>query len=57
MNWLLHDSPSLKAAALGVHSLDHFALTVPDLEVARDFYSAFGLDVRPAGNEIGRAHV
>lgn len=34
---------------LGVHSLDHFALTVPDLEVARKFYSSFGLDVPEEG--------
>ena len=33
-------------SALGVHSLDHFALSVPDLEVARNFYTEFGLDVR-----------
>lgn len=31
---------------LGVHSLDHFCLSVPDLAVAKDFYTAFGLDVR-----------
>ncbi len=31
---------------LAVHSIDHFALEVPDLEVARRFYEAFGLDVR-----------
>ncbi len=37
-----------RAGALGVHSLDHFALTVPDLAVARAFYDAFGLDVREA---------
>jgi len=50
MNWLVGDAPSLKSAALGVHSLDHFALSVPDLEKARDFYSAFGLEVLPHGN-------
>lgn len=38
---------------LGVHSLDHFALTVPDLAEAAAFYTAFGLDVRPDGNGIG----
>ena len=26
----------------GVHSIDHFALEVPDLEAARKFFSAFG---------------
>lgn len=31
---------------LGVHSLDHFALCVPDLRRAQHFYTSFGLDVR-----------
>ncbi|WP_309089547.1 VOC family protein [Phenylobacterium sp.] len=31
-----------------VHSLDHFALSVPDLGLARQFYESFGLDVRVA---------
>jgi catechol 2,3-dioxygenase-like lactoylglutathione lyase family enzyme len=31
---------------LAIHSIDHFALEVPDLEEARRFYDAFGLDVR-----------
>ena len=35
---------------LGVHSIDHFAFSVPDLEVAKDFYTAFGLDVRELGD-------
>jgi catechol 2,3-dioxygenase len=39
--------------ALGVHSLDHFALEVPDLTEAADFFSAFGLDVRPEGDSAG----
>ncbi|CAM2144888.1 Metapyrocatechase 2 [Pararobbsia alpina] len=29
-----------------IHSLDHFCLSVPDLAVARHFYTSFGLDVR-----------
>src|SRR5215831_18039566 len=29
----------------GVHSIDHFALEVPDLEAARAFFTAFGLRV------------
>ena len=36
---------------LGVHSVDHFAFSVPDLEAARNFYTAFGLDVRDLGDE------
>jgi catechol 2,3-dioxygenase-like lactoylglutathione lyase family enzyme len=31
---------------LGVHSIDHFSIAVPDVEAARSFYRAFGLDVR-----------
>ena len=43
-----------RAGALGVHSIDHFGLQVPDLAVAKDFYTAFGLDVREtdAGLEL-----
>jgi catechol 2,3-dioxygenase len=32
--------------AFGVHSLERFCLTVPDLTAAARFYSAFGLEVR-----------
>lgn len=35
-----HNQPEV-----AVHSIDHFSLIVPDLGVARDFYSEFGLDV------------
>jgi hypothetical protein len=34
-----------REGALGVHSIDHFAIEVPDLEEARTFYTLFGLDV------------
>ena len=37
---------------LGVHSLDHFVLAVPDLAVAAKFYGSFGLDVREDGNTL-----
>ncbi len=40
------------AHILGVHSVDHFALEVPDLAVAWQYYSAFGLDVREASNAL-----
>jgi catechol 2,3-dioxygenase len=48
--------------SVGVHSLDHFALSVPDLEVAREFYTAFGLDVRDGADGLelrtfGQDHV
>jgi catechol 2,3-dioxygenase len=38
--------PAGRSGPVGVHSLDHFCLTVPDLGAARDFYGSFGLDVR-----------
>lgn len=34
------------AGGPAVHSLDHFCLTVPNLDEARTFYTEFGLDVR-----------
>jgi catechol 2,3-dioxygenase-like lactoylglutathione lyase family enzyme len=46
-------APNRRSSALGVHSLDHFSLTVPDLEAASNFYSTFGLDVIPHGNAMG----
>lgn len=42
-----------RAGALGVHSIDHFAVQVPDLAEARRFYEAFGLDVRDEGGGLG----
>ncbi|MDR3494027.1 MAG: VOC family protein [Ancalomicrobiaceae bacterium] len=44
---------SRREGVLGVHSMDSFRMNVPDLGLARDFYSAFGLDVREEGNAIG----
>ncbi len=46
-----------RRGALGVHSVDRFVFTVPDLSVAERFYSDFGLDVRrvtsgPAGDHL-----
>lgn len=46
-------APKRRPGELGVHSLDHFALTVPDLEVARHFYASFGLQVPEEGNTLG----
>ena len=37
---------------LAVHSVDEFVISVPDLEVARHFYTSFGLDVRDEGNAL-----
>jgi predicted enzyme related to lactoylglutathione lyase len=38
--------PATNRSGVGVHSLDHFVLTVPDLVPAQRFYSDFGLDVQ-----------
>ena len=38
---------------LGVHSVDHFNFVVPDLKLAQQFYTGFGLDVREEGNGLG----
>ncbi len=35
-----------RANTTAIHSIDHFALSVPELEPARRFFTAFGLDVR-----------
>ncbi len=35
-----------------VHSLDRFVFSVPDLDEAKTFYTAFGLDVRPIGDRL-----
>ena len=40
------------SGAIGVHSIDHFALTVPDLGVAKHFFTEFGLDVRGVDGEL-----
>lgn len=41
-----------RSNALGVHSLDRFVFSVPDLAPAEAFYRAFGLDVRRDGNRL-----
>ena len=41
-----------RANVLGVHSIDHFAVEVPDLDEARRFYTLFGLDVREADGRL-----
>ena len=37
---------------LGVHSLDHFCVAVPDLQVAQGFYNNFGLAAAAQGGEL-----
>ncbi len=39
-------------AGVSVHSIDRFALTVPDLKAAVHFYTAFGLDVSNEGGKL-----
>jgi catechol 2,3-dioxygenase-like lactoylglutathione lyase family enzyme len=41
-----------RAGVTAVHSLHRFVFTVPDLDAAERFYSAFGLDVRRSGERI-----
>jgi catechol 2,3-dioxygenase-like lactoylglutathione lyase family enzyme len=40
-----HIRPTRRPGELGVHSLDHFHFMAPDLSVAQNFYSEFGLTV------------
>lgn len=46
-------APIRRPGELGVHSVDEFVFTVPDLAVASEFHKAFGLDVREEGQGIG----
>ena len=53
--------PTRKPGELGVHSLDHFSLNVPDLAVAEHFYRSFGVDVEAESARLvlrtgGREH-
>ncbi len=48
----LRSSAPRRPGVLGVHSLDHFSLTVPDLAVAQDFYRNFGLDTRAEDGKL-----
>ncbi len=48
-----HHAPTLRRpGALGVHSLDRFAFSVPDLAPAEHFYAAFGLELRREGSRL-----
>jgi catechol 2,3-dioxygenase-like lactoylglutathione lyase family enzyme len=44
--------PTRRAGQLGVHSLDHFSFSVPDLTQAQDFYRSFGLNVNTGGSYL-----
>ena len=39
-------------AAVGVHSIDHFAIQVPELPVAKTFFETFGLEVEETDNQL-----
>jgi catechol 2,3-dioxygenase-like lactoylglutathione lyase family enzyme len=42
----MESSSTRKAALVAAHSVHEFVFSVPDIEEARTFYTAFGLDVR-----------
>jgi catechol 2,3-dioxygenase-like lactoylglutathione lyase family enzyme len=44
--------PSTDEAGIGVHSVDQFVLSVPDLKRAQHFYTSFGLDVKESGDKL-----
>ena len=45
--------PSTKRPGeLGIHSLDHFSLVIPDMAKAESFYRAFGLDLLAKENNL-----
>lgn len=46
-------APTRRAGELGIHSVDHFSLAVPDLVEGAKFYAALGLDVKAEGNTVG----
>ena len=45
-------STTRRPGVLGVHSLDRFVFTVPELDAAERFYQAFGLDVRRSAQRL-----
>ncbi|MEK9968430.1 MAG: hypothetical protein VW600_04785, partial [Ferrovibrio sp.] len=52
---------SRRPGVTAIHSLDRFVFSVPDLGVAKQYFTDFGLDVRQTGNRLdlytfGHAH-
>ena len=45
-------APTANSDEFGVHSLDQFVLAVPDVNVADDFYTNFGLNMVRKGNSL-----
>jgi catechol 2,3-dioxygenase-like lactoylglutathione lyase family enzyme len=53
MTQILGHIPSQKRAGeLGVHSLDHFCMSIPDGNVAENFYDAFGLNLKVKDSKL-----
>jgi catechol 2,3-dioxygenase-like lactoylglutathione lyase family enzyme len=42
-----------RSGVLGIHSMDHFSIAVPDLGAARKFYQTFGLTTQEDGRHLG----
>ncbi|WLE61155.1 VOC family protein [Burkholderia plantarii] len=49
----MHSDEAVSARPLAVHSVDEFAISVPNLRSARDFYECFGLDVIEEDGTLG----
>jgi catechol 2,3-dioxygenase-like lactoylglutathione lyase family enzyme len=45
-------SAQRRAGVVAVHSIEKIVFTVPDIEDAKKFYTAFGFDVRVNGNQV-----
>ena len=43
---------SRRPGQFGVHSLDHFSFTVPDVAQAEKFYSLFGLNTKEEDGKL-----
>lgn len=41
-----------RSGVTAIHSLDRFVFSVPDLQVAREYFTTFGLDVRETGGRL-----
>ncbi|VVD61611.1 catechol 2,3-dioxygenase [Pandoraea eparura] len=59
---MFNNANASSPASTGVHSIDHYALEVPSLELAETFHAAFGLDVTHEAGGLavrttGGAHV
>lgn len=53
MNKPLTMAQTKRPGVLAVHSIDEFVISVPDLAVAKEFYTLFGLRVETEGDALG----